>query len=273
MDEAMKNISRILWSLGFIVIFGTIMYLIFFRDTTSVDFFDNSIFRIGIYGGIGLLIISSILSFVGIGSSRVKNGEAALGIIRSLTQTGTYLNQQPQVEMQVEVIKKSGESFQSSLKAFIPLTQLSALGVGAPIPVVTNEQQKVALPKAGDQALTQEEMQELFEEFAVKTGMMDAEALKISKEGITSYATVIGMRPENSMSDAKVNVWLDLEVALKDHTTQPVSTKKTVLQEALDQVQPGKVIEVIYLEHDPEKLVIKTKNVAGTVFNAALNGK
>ncbi|MBC1520881.1 hypothetical protein HB912_04345 [Listeria aquatica] len=270
----MKNLSRILWTLGFIVIFGTIIYLIFFRDTTSVDFFDNSIFRIGIYGGIGLLVISSIMSFVGTGNMmRIKNGEAALGIIRSLAQTGTYINQQPQVEMQVDVIKKTGESFQSSLKAIIPLTQLSALQIGAPIPVVTNEQQKVALPKAGEPTLTQEEMQELFEEFAVKTGMMDSEALKISKEGITSYATVIGMRPENSMSDAKVNVWLDLEVALKDNTTQPVSIKKTVLQEALDQVQPGKVIEVIYLEHDPEKLVIKTKNVAGAVFGSALGDK
>ncbi len=267
----MKKLSRLLSALGTLSIIGTMIYIFLLSSSDLSTAIDSSLFRIGIYGGVALIVCSMLLSVFGLSSTRVKNGEAALGIIRNITQTGTYVNEQPQVTIQLDVIKSSGENFQGEVTTIVPLTQLSAFQIGATIPVVTNDAQKVGLPKNGDPTLSQNEMQSLFEEFGIKQGFMDAEAVKIGREGVRSYATVIGMRPLNSMSAAKVDVSLDLEVTLKDDSKKSITVEKTVFNEALDQVQPGKVIEVIYLESDVEKLVIQTKNTAKNAFQTALH--
>ncbi|WP_088810788.1 MULTISPECIES: hypothetical protein [Listeria] len=267
----MKKLSRLLSTLGSLSIVGTMIYIFFLSNDDLSVTVESSLFKIGIYGGIALIVCSTLLSLFGLKSAKVKNGEAALGIIRNFTQTGTYVNEQPQVEIQLDVVKRSGENFQGQVTTIVPLTQLAALQIGAPIQVVTNDARKVGLPKNGDPTLSQDETQHLFEEFGIKQGFMDAEAVKIGREGVKSYATVTGMRPLNSMSDAKVTVSLDLEVALKDHTTKLVTVEKTVFNEALDQIQPGRVIEVIYLENNVEKLVIQTKSSAEKTFHAILN--
>lgn len=121
----MKIVGNLGRAIGFIMIFGSMAYIFFNRD--NIDVFFSPVFRYTLYGGIAILVISSILPLMLSGfGGRVKNGVPALGLIESVRQTGTYINEQPQVELKVQVTEESGEQFETTITTIIPLTQLAS---------------------------------------------------------------------------------------------------------------------------------------------------
>ncbi|MBC1515058.1 hypothetical protein [Listeria immobilis] len=267
----MKIVGSLGRAIGFIMIFGSMAYIFFNRDNMEV--FSSSAFRYTLYGGIAILVISSILPLVLSGfGGRVKNGVPALGIIESVRQTGTYINEQPQVELKIQVTEESGKQFDTTITTIIPLTQLASFQINSPINVLVGENRKVGLPKAGDPTLSQEKMQSIFNVVAVKKGLISKESLEISQNGVESYATVKAMRPRGSLTAERVELELDLDLTKVDQSIVPVSVVKTFPGSSVEQLQPGRVVSVIYLPNQPEKLVIKTVADANTAQSAFQKG-
>lgn len=266
----MKRIGRIGSTIGFIMIFGTMAYI--FLGTDKIDIMQSPIFKIGTYGGITVLILSSIVPvFSTLFGGRIKNGTPALGLVKSVKQTGTYVNEQPELELKMQVTEKNGEQFEAIVTSIVPLTQLAIVQENATIPVLVGADKKVGLPRTGDPQLSGEEMQSLLDIMAVKNGVISEESLEISKNGVESYATVKAMRPKNSLTAERVELELDLELTQVNQSIVSVTVVKTVPRASIDQLQPGRVISVIYLPQHPEKLVIKT-GVDSNTLQAAFQG-
>ncbi len=96
--------------------------------------------------GMILIAISSIAfsvsSFAGIrsaisgqNSKAFRDAPVGIGTIEGISQTGTYINEQPQVRIDLSVETADGKTFQSHAKLVVPLTDLAALRPGIVIPV------------------------------------------------------------------------------------------------------------------------------------------
>jgi hypothetical protein len=77
----------------------------------------------------------------------MKSGTPAQATIQNVWQTGTYVNNNPQIGMQLEVRPPSGVSYQAQVNAIIPLVNIPQFQPGAVVPVKIHptDTSKVAL--------------------------------------------------------------------------------------------------------------------------------
>lgn len=115
-----------------------------------------------IFAGFGLIFIPSILANI-FGVGRVKSGLPAVGVIKSIQQTGTYINEQPEVRLSLTVSRKGREKYDTELRTIIPLTSMSQFQPGSLIPLVVSvkDEHKVGLDLKG--RLSQEDIQQLLD--------------------------------------------------------------------------------------------------------------
>jgi hypothetical protein len=98
----------------------------------------------------GFILTAAILGVVGVGllfwarrwsaaakeSDRIKTqGVAGQAQITGMRQTGVYLNEQPQVELQLQVTTQMHGSYPVTVKEYIPLMLIGSLSNGRPLPV------------------------------------------------------------------------------------------------------------------------------------------
>ncbi len=76
-----------------------------------------------------------------------KNGIPAQATIQQVWQTNTYVNNNPQIGMQLEVRPPNGVPYQAQIKAIIPLVNIPQFQPGAVVPVKIHptDPSKVAL--------------------------------------------------------------------------------------------------------------------------------
>ena len=84
---------------------------------------------------ITIVVIVFIKRMVSPNAAIMKNGIPAQAKILSLTQTGTYVNNQPQVMFQLEVHPPGGTPYQTTTKAVIPLTSIPQVQPGAVVAI------------------------------------------------------------------------------------------------------------------------------------------
>ncbi len=77
----------------------------------------------------------------------MKSGTPAQATIQQVWQTGTYVNNNPQIGMQLEVRPPTGVPYTAQLKAVIPLVNIPQFQPGAVVPVKIHptDPSKVAL--------------------------------------------------------------------------------------------------------------------------------
>jgi hypothetical protein len=74
-------------------------------------------------------------------TSRIeREGLPGTARILSLTQTGTYLNEQPQIAMELEVNVPGHPTFQTTHRSFVPLILLNRLAPGGDLPIKADPQ-------------------------------------------------------------------------------------------------------------------------------------
>jgi hypothetical protein len=112
--------------------------------------------------GAGFLLTAAILGFTGLvliviaflvgrsaaATDRIsQSGIAGQATITGLTQTGMYLNQNPQVEIDLLVQLPGQPPYAARRKEFVPLILLGRLSSGAPLPVKVDQadRQKVVI--------------------------------------------------------------------------------------------------------------------------------
>ena len=103
-----------------------------------------------IFAGFALIFVPAILSNI-FGVGRVKTGLPAVGVIKTIQQTGTYINEQPEVRLGLTVSRKGREKYDTEMKAVIPLTSMAQFQPGSFIPLVVSvkDERKVGLDIEG----------------------------------------------------------------------------------------------------------------------------
>lgn len=104
----------------------------------------------GVLGSSGMLLTGAILGITGVllalwarrwqkgfaEAQRIKTtGVAGSARILGMRQTGVYMNEQPQVELNLEVTSSMQGPYQVVLKEYVPLMLLGTLSNGNPLPV------------------------------------------------------------------------------------------------------------------------------------------
>jgi len=98
--------------------------------------------------GVILGVVGIILLLFGIGSRRKaaqnqridETGLAGTAQIVGMTQTGMYLNENPQIGLQLNVTVPGRNPYQVEVRQFVPLMLLMRLQVGATLPVKVDQQ-------------------------------------------------------------------------------------------------------------------------------------
>jgi hypothetical protein len=108
-----------------------------------------------VVGGSGMALTGGILGVVGIGllifgiaslrkasaTRRIdETGLAGTAQIVGLTQTGMYLNNNPQIGMQLMVSVPGRNPYQVEVRQFVPLMLLGSISVGGTLPVKVDQQ-------------------------------------------------------------------------------------------------------------------------------------
>ncbi|KOY15975.1 hypothetical protein AMS66_15290 [Paenibacillus xylanivorans] len=207
-----------------------------------------------IFAGFGLIFIPSILTNI-FGVGRVKSGLPAVGVIKSIQQTGTYINEQPEVRLGLTVSLKGREKYDTELRTIIPLTSLAQFQPGSFIPLVVSvkDERRVGLDLKG--RLSQEDMQQLLDEKMVQYGVAP-EMMDIARTGEKALAKILDVTPLGSGGNGKIKLQLTLSVTKSNGETFKVTTPKEIYPSTLPQVQQGHIINVIYSKQDPSKLVL-----------------
>lgn len=98
--------------------------------------------------GLVLIVIGFVVGRSAGAADRIgRSGIAGQATITGLTQTGMYLNQNPQVEMELLVQLPDRPAYAARRKEFVPLILLGRLSSGAPLPVKVDpaDPQKVVI--------------------------------------------------------------------------------------------------------------------------------
>ncbi|MDM5276131.1 hypothetical protein ACN9MH_22070 [Paenibacillus silvae] len=211
-------------------------------------------FKPMIFGGIGLMVLTSILG-TSLGQRKIKSGQPALGVIQSIQQTGIYINEQPEVRMTLKVSRQGRETYDAELRSVIPLTSLSQFQPGSVIPLVVSEkdERKVGLDQHG--TVTQEHMQELLNEKMMQQGIAP-EMVDIARTGEKGLAKIVDVTPLGNGSNGNIKLQLKLSITKPNGETFEVTTQKEIVPSALSQVQQGHIINVFYSRQDPSKVAL-----------------
>jgi hypothetical protein len=211
-------------------------------------------YKPAIFAGFGLIFIPAILGNI-FGVGRVKSGLPAVGVIQSVQQTGTYINEQPEVRLGLTVSRKGREKYDTELRTIIPLTSMAQFQPGSFVPLVVSvkDERKVGLDLKGH--LSQEDMQQLLNEKMVQQGVAP-EMMDIARTGEKAMAKILDVTPLGSGGNGKIKLQLTLSVTKSNGETFKVTTQKEISPSALPQVQQGHIINVIYSKQDPSKVVL-----------------
>jgi hypothetical protein len=85
--------------------------------------------------GVTVLIIRMVRKTVGPDRGILQNGISAQAKILGVQQTGTMVNNQPQIAFTLEVHPPGGEPYQAQTKAVIPMVNIPQLQPGTEVPV------------------------------------------------------------------------------------------------------------------------------------------
>jgi hypothetical protein len=94
----------------------------------------SCLFTVVMMAGVGFLIYW-IMKSVGPNRTILQNGIPAQATIRQVWQTGTFVNENPQVGMQLEVRPPGGAPYVAQLNAVVPLINIPQFQPGTVVPV------------------------------------------------------------------------------------------------------------------------------------------
>ena len=94
----------------------------------------SCLFTVATFAGVGVLIWW-IMKRMGPNTSILQNGIPAQATIRQVWQTGTFINENPQVGMQLEVRPPGGAPYVTQVNAVVPLINIPQFQPGTVVPV------------------------------------------------------------------------------------------------------------------------------------------
>jgi uncharacterized membrane protein YhaH (DUF805 family) len=209
-----------------------------------------------------------------------KEGLKGTGRLLDSRQTGTYINNQPEMILSLEITGQFGDTWEAEMREVIPLSMLYAMAPGTLFSVLYDPQDnsKVVFDKnagnaasaAGNNATpgtgNLQEAQAAFADLAEK---QQALFKRLSVSGIPARAKVLTC----SSLGANFNgnnplVMLLLEVSREDGTTFSGQTTGVISGASWSKFQPGNFIYVKYDPADSSQITITGSDKPDTSFTS-----
>lgn len=254
----MKTFRKITWIGGWVIlgIGFIVMAIMFFSPIGNWENYSNIVWIIMGIGAV-LLVGGTLISLFTGNSSRVKNGKPALGTVTDTRQTGTYLNNQPQVEITFTYKDTEGKEYQGATTTFIAQTQLAAIQPGATLPIRYDEQNpsKVAI----DGNMDRTTMQNLYDQEMIRKGVLTEETLDIAKNGQEAKGVIMTITPTGKFKEEATEMEVTVKVTKQDGNTYETTVLKYMLPTNISKFQPGTLVTVNYMPEDEKNIVISVK--------------
>lgn len=183
-----------------------------------------------------------------------RDAPIGMGTVVRVSRTGLSVNDQPQVDIQLDVDTPNGMSFRGTARQIIDITELASVRPGAVLPVRYLPDGQITL--AIDAA--QDELQAALNRVQVAKGYITPKQLHIAENGIDAKAVVLAMVPTGEVRHDRSVVTLTLRVTRPDRTMFDLTQQKALPASAVPRLQPGSAISVKYLPHDESEVTIVT---------------
>lgn len=187
---------------------------------------------------------------------RFANAPLAMGTVVSLARTGLSVNDQPQLDITLDVSTVDGQVFRGVARQVVDVTDLAALAPGTVLPVrylPGNTDDRVVLATDADPA----QLQATFSRVQLARGEITPHQLRIAEQGVEARAVVLAMRPTGEIRGNRAMAVVALRVTKPEGGTFDLELEKALPPEAVPQVQPGAVVRVRYLPGDKSDVVIQ----------------
>ncbi|MDQ3991689.1 MAG: hypothetical protein M3245_05205 [Actinomycetota bacterium] len=191
----------------------------------------------------GMFVTAAILGATGIGllawgrrwrrahqeADRVRSqGVPGTATISSMRQTGAYLNNNPQVEMNLTVTLAGRQPYQVVMREWVPLLMVGRLSAGAPLPVMVDPANpfNVIIDWTGTQRANPEEKQ------------------RILATGTAGTARIVQATPTGEVQDGRPIYQLQLEVNIPGHPPIQGPSRAAVDPEKASRIVAGTTLPV-----------------------------
>jgi hypothetical protein len=187
-------------------------------------------------------------------SRAFRDAALGMGTVKGISQTGTYINEQPQVKIDLDVETLDGKTFQSQAKLVVPLTELSLLRPGVVLPVryLPDRTDRVEIDSSNDQAAAQE----VYDQSMIRKGLTTPEMLKVARQGVRAQGVVRNITVPGDVRHGWTKVVLDVAVTRSDGSMFTTETTKFIAPHEIGTMQPGKVLDVRYLPDNESVIAI-----------------
>lgn len=206
---------------------------------------------------VGRMVDGPLRQLRGLSPKGFEGAPIAMGTVVSVSRTGLTVNDQPQLDILLDVDTMDGQSFRGTARTIVDLTELGALSPGAILPVryrPGSTDGQVAIAADAPQA----EMQAALDRVRVAKGLVTPRQLQIAEQGTETRAVVLAISPTGELRGDRAVMDLKLRVTRPDGSVFDLDQQKPIDASAIPQLQPGMVVRVRYLPHDESEAVVLT---------------
>ncbi|MEV8437608.1 hypothetical protein AB0425_09580 [Actinosynnema sp. NPDC051121] len=183
-----------------------------------------------------------------------RGAPIGMGTVVGVARTGLSVNDQPQLDIRLEVDTADGRTFPATARQVVDITDLSAVQPGAILPVRYLSDGRAVLATDAPP----HELQAALDRVHVAKGYLTPHQLRITEEGVDTSALVLDMTPTGQASDGRTALRLTLRVTRPDGTTFDVTQDKKLPPTSIPQVQRGMVVRAMYLPEDESDVAVLT---------------
>ena len=101
---------------------------------TVITIIGSCLFSVAIFAVVGF-VIYRVMKGMGPNRDILKNGIPARAIIRQVWQTGTFVNMNPQVGLQLKVQPPTGSPYMAQVNIVVPMVNIPQFQPGITLPV------------------------------------------------------------------------------------------------------------------------------------------
>ncbi|MEU4806523.1 hypothetical protein [Actinosynnema sp. NPDC023587] len=199
--------------------------------------------------------LTSGMSLLGGVHESFRGAPIGIGRVVGVTRTGLTVNDQPQLDLRLEIETPDGRTLPGTARQLVDLTDMAVVRIGASLPVRYLPDGRAVL--ATDAA--PDELQNALDHVHLAKGLITPQQLHISRHGVDAQAVVLAVVPTGEVRHDRSVVALTLRVTRPDHAMFDVTQQKAVPAGAVHQLQPGSVVRVKYLPHDESEVVVLTQ--------------
>ncbi|KOX31024.1 hypothetical protein ADK67_09035 [Saccharothrix sp. NRRL B-16348] len=183
-----------------------------------------------------------------------RGAPIGMGTVVGVARTGLSVNDQPQLDIRLQVDTADGRTFPATARQVVDLTDLSVVQPGAILPVRYLPDGRAVLATDAPP----HELQAALDRVQVAKGFLTPHQLRIAEQGVDASAVVLDMVPTGHTPDGRTALRLTLRVTRPDGTAFDVTQDKKLPPPSIPQVQRGMVVRVKYLPGDESDVAVLT---------------